>query len=436
MSNDLLIKNARVWPSADAEVIEDASILIKDGELIRIGKFRARANTLIDVDGCLVMPGFVQTYLHLCQTIFRGIAEDMPLLPWLKNYIWPMEASHDPASIRASAILSCAELIRSGTTAFMSMETVRHTNAVFEAVQETGLIGVICHCLMDETGGYKPLTVELEESLAECDVLLDHWGDHERLQLGVAPRFALSCSGDNMRETCDYAREKGLLLHTHASEQIPEVELVKERTGLLNIEYLHSVGLTGPDVGLAHCVHTEPHEREILVETDTRILHCPSANLKLASGIAPIPEYMKAGLTVSIGADGAPCNNRFDMFMEMREAGLIQKPRLRAQALPVADIVRMATLEGARTLRQEKEMGTLEKGKRANLIFLSPDRFHVISSKDPATNVVYSHEASDVMLTMVDGEILYEDGRLTTIDEAALRKTVVEQRQKLEERAF
>ena len=432
---DVLIKNARVWPAAGKDVIEGGSILIKEGRIAKIGKFHARADVVVDAEGALAMPGFIQTHVHLCQTIFRGAGEDMPLLPWLRHVVWPLEAAHDPDSIEASALLSCAELIRSGTTAFLSIETVRHTDHAFAAVEKSGLMGVIGHCFMDDTGGYKPLSVDMEDGLAYCDVLLNHWRDHDRLKLAIAPRFALSCSADNMKQASSYARHHHLLLHTHASEQIPEIELVQEKTGMHNIKYLHSVGLTGPDCCLAHCVHTLSDERAMLQETQTKVLHCPSANLKLASGIAPIPEYLESGITVSIGADGTPCNNRLDMFLEMREAGLMQKIRLGPEALSANDVVRMATEGGAKTLGWEKEMGTLEVGKRANVIIVDQDDFHVIPNRDPATNVVYSNCARDVIMTIVNGEILYEDGHLTKIDEDKLRAKVFDQRKRLFKRA-
>ena len=435
MTQEILIKNAQLWISADREIVRDGSVLIRDGRIARVGRFHARAEVVIDADGGLVMPGFIQGHVHLCQTLFRGGAEDLPLLPWLTKYIWSLEAAHDEDSLWASALLACAELIRGGTTAFLSMETVHHTNVAFRAVAETGLMGVISHCLMDESGGYKPLAVDIDDGLADCDLLRERWKDNDRLRLAVAPRFALSCTGDNLREAAAYAREHGLLLHTHASEQVTEVELVRERTGMYNIEYLHSLGLTGNDVCLAHCVHTQPHERQILAETGTQVLHCPSANLKLGSGIAPIPEYLQSGMVVAIGADGAPCNNRLDMFMEMREAGLLQKIRLGPRALPARDIVRMATESGARALGWSDEMGTLEEGKRANLILVSQDSMHVLPSTDVAGNLVYANDAGDVLMTLVNGKILYEDGKLTTIDEDKLKDEVRRQRKKLFERA-
>lgn len=435
MRRDLLIKNARVWPAAGQPVIEKGSVLVRDGRIAKVGRFTARADEVVDADGQLLMPGLIQGHIHLCQTIFRGAGEDLPLLPWLRRVIWPLEAAHDEESIRVSAQLACAEMIRGGTTAFLSIETVRHTEYAFRAVHEAGLMGVIGHCLMDMTGGYRPLAVEVEDALADLDLLQERWGDHPRLRVGVAPRFALSCSGKNMRKAADYAREHGLLLHTHASEQVAEVDIVLERTGKHNIDYLHSVGLSGPDVCLAHCVHTQPGERHLLQETQTKVLHCPSANLKLASGIAPIPEYLDMGITVSIGADGTPCNNRLDQFMEMREAGLMQKIRLGAEALPARDIVRMATEGGARTIAWENDMGSIEAGKRANLIIVNQDSVHTLPSTDPATNIVYSNNAADVLMTIVDGRILYEDGALTTIDEEKLRADVRRQRQRLMKRA-
>lgn len=435
MATTLLIKNARVWPSVRAHPMEKAAVLVRDGRIAKVGRFTARADVTVDADGQLLMPGLIQGHIHLCQTIFRGLGEDMPLLPWLRNIVWPMEAAHDEDSIRASALLACAEMIRGGTTAFLSIETVRHTEHAFRAVHEAGLMGVISHCLMDMTGGYAPLAVEIDDALAELDVLRERWEGHPRLKIGVAPRFALSCSGANMRKAADYAREHGYLLHTHSSEQVEEVTLVRERTGLYNIEYLHTVGLSGPDVCLAHCVHTQPHERELLRETGTNVLHCPSANFKLASGIAPIPEYLNMGINVSIGADGSPCNNRLDQFMEMREAGLMQKIRLGAEALAARDVVWMATEGGARTLGWEREMGTIEVGKRANLILVNQDSVHTIPSADPATNIVYSNVASDVLMTIVDGRILYEDGELTTIDEEKLRADVRRHRARLCARA-
>lgn len=435
----VLIHHAELWPDPYAESMADGYLLIEDGTIVSMGSGKLPnvppGTESIHARGQLLMPGLVQTHVHLCQTIFRGIAEDLPLLPWLRGYIWPMEAAHRPESIQASTRLAAAELIRSGTTAFMSMETVRHTDAVVEALRSTGLIGLVCHCLMDETAGYPDLAVPVRDGLAQIDRLMEQVRDEPLLDIGVAPRFVLSCSEANMKEAAAYARQHGRMLHTHAAEQMEEVQLVRERTGRHNVEYLHELGMTGPNVALAHCVHTEAHERAILRDTDTRVLHCPSANLKLGSGIAPVPEYLEMGLTVSLGADGTPCNNRLDGFLEMREAALIQKPRRGADALSARDVLRMATAYGARTLRREADFGRLAPGRMANLILLNPDSPHVAPCEDPASRVVYAHEASDVTLTMVHGRVLYRDGEFTTLDLPALLADAREERVHLERRA-
>ncbi len=416
-----LIKNATLWPSAYEEVIEHGSLLIKGGRIEKVGRFKAWADLEIDAEGGLVMPGFIQTHVHCCQTLFRGLAEDMALLEWLKKKIWPFEAGHTEETIRLSAQLTCAELIRGGTTAFLSFETVRHTGAVMEAVKEAGLTATICHCLMDETCGYGPLVVDTYEALGYCDMLLDQWGDDEQVHLGLAPRFALSCSEKNLRLAADYARDRGILLHTHASEQIEETELIRAQTGMGNIAYLHSLGLSGPDVYLAHCVHPDESEKFLLAETGTHVLHCPSANMKLGSGIAPVPEYLDMDISVSLGADGAPCNNRLDMFTEMRLAGLLQKMKCGPATLGVRDIVYMATQGGADALGAGDEMGSLEVGKRASLIIVSMDNPHCLPSNDVASDLVYACLPSDVNMTMVNGKILYMDGEFRTLDMGRLK---------------
>jgi 5-methylthioadenosine/S-adenosylhomocysteine deaminase len=432
MERTILIKNARLWPDVTGPVLENGRLLIRGSRISKIGSFHARADEIIDADGCYVLPGLIQTHLHCCQTLFRGAAEDLALLPWLRHRIWPLEAAHDRDTLRISTRIAAAEMIRGGVTAALTFETVRHTEVVGDTLQEAGLMAVVSHCLMDETGGYEPLAIPIGDALADCELLLERWRGKDGLRLAIAPRFALSCSADALREAADYARSRGLLLHTHCAEQVQEIEYVRRRTGMGNVEYLHSLGLTGPDVCLAHCVHVSPGEREILRQTDTRILHCPSANMKLGSGIAPIPDYLEDGLTVSLGSDGAACNNRLDLFSEMRLAGLLQKLSRGPQCLPARDLLRMATKSAAKTLGWQDEMGTLEPGKRANLILVDASRPDALPSEDPAATIVYACSAANVALTMVNGRILYDEaGGLTTVDTRQLRRDAVVQRKRL-----
>lgn len=266
-------------------------------------------------------------------------------------------------------------------------------------------------------------------------MLADSLRGRPHLRLAVAPRFALSCSGDNLRAAAEFARSRGFLLHTHASEQIAEVEWIQSRTGMDNVAYLHSCGLSGPDVCLAHCVQVDARERALLAETGTRVLHCPGANMKLGSGLAPIPELREAGVTVALGADGAACNNRLDIFAEMRLAGLIQKVRLGPDALPARDIVRMATEDGARALGWGRETGLLETGRRADIVLIDTDDLSILPGDDPAASVVYAAHPGAVALTMAAGRILYENGEFATLDVERVSSEAREQRRKLFRRA-
>jgi len=423
MSTSLLIKSATV-------VTLDADNLIFEGDVfIENGRIRALEGSLadshkgvevIDARGSVLLPGFVQTHVHLCQTLFRGAADDLALIDWLKRRIWPMEAAHTAESVYASARLGIAELIRGGTTCALTMETVRHTDAVFSAVEETGFRATVGKCMMDKGQGVpSQLLEQTETSIAESLDLLERWHgqDDNRIRYCFAPRFALSCSREMLERIARLASERGVMIHTHASENKQEIEAVELETGHRNIEYLNKAGLTGAHVVLAHCVHLDENELGILARTGTHVAHCPSSNLKLGSGFAPIPEMLRRGVSVSLGADGAPCNNRLDMFTEMRTAALIQKALHGADTLPALAVLRMATINGARALGLEKEIGSIEPGKRADLTLVNTNRLHTTPRPDPVSTLVYAAEASDVETVIIDGRAVMREGQLLTMNE-------------------
>src|SRR5262245_40611162 len=340
---------------------------------------RKEASCILDAAGKIVMPGFVQTHLHLCQTIMRGAADDLALLDWLKQRIWPFEAAHDERSLRASAQLGLAELIRGGTTCILSMETVHNTDAVFDEAQRSGLRASIGKCFMNAgNGAPRRLLQPARQALAECEALHKTWHKESdgRIRLALAPRFILSCTEGLLRDADALARQWGVLLHTHAAENRDEVRWVKQHTGCGNIEAFNRYGLLHDRLCVAHCVWTNNREKGLLRESQARVLHCPSSNLKLGSGIAPIWKMHRAGISVSLGADGAACNNNLDMFQEMRLAALLQKALHGPEAMPAATVLEMATLGGARALGLEKEIGSLEIGKRADVILVNLRNLH------------------------------------------------------------
>lgn len=409
-------------------------LLIAAGRIKDIGGKGQTADTVIDATDCAIIPGFVQTHIHLCQTIFRGAADDLALIDWLRQRVWPMEAAHSAQSIAASARLGVAELIKGGTTCALTMETVNHTAEVFKVVEETGFRATVGKCMMDK-GDEVPVVLQeqTENSIAESLALLEAWHgkDDGRIRYCFAPRFAVSCTRELLHKVAGLARARGVMVHTHASENKTECELVERESGMRNIVYLDSLGLTGPHVALAHCVHLKDDEFEILKSTQTNVVHCPSSNLKLGSGIAPVKRMLDEGISVSLGADGAACNNRLDMFTEMRTAALLQKALHGPEVLPAIRALRMSTIDGARAMGLDAEIGSIEIGKKADLALVRLDGLHSTPAADIVSALVYSAEAGDVDTVLVGGRTVMRDRRLLTIDEAATRASASAEAQNL-----
>jgi len=411
-----LFVNAQLVRCDAAMSVEHADLRVVDGVIAEIGRDLERDDAeVVDLSGRWLMPGFVQSHVHLCQTLFRGLADDLQLLDWLRTRIWPLEASHDDDSMYWSARLGVSELLLGGTTAILDMGTARSVDPLFTACGEAGLRAFIGRALMDrdnEAGLSQPTEAALQ---AACDEA-DRHAHHARQGYAFAPRFVPSCTEELLRQVVVEARRRGCLIHSHASENRAEVELVRELTGRDNLVYLHGLGMSGPDVALAHCVHVTDEEVELLAETGTRVLHCPSSNLKLGSGICPVPELVEAGVHVSIGADGAPCNNRLDAFTEVRTAALVQKPRLGADAMPAALALALATRHGAEALGLPA--GELSVGKLADLVVLDADDLAALPGHDPMSTIVYAMRPASVQSTWIAGECVARDGRVVGWDRA------------------
>jgi 5-methylthioadenosine/S-adenosylhomocysteine deaminase len=418
----LLLRGGTVLTMNDRLDIVEGDVSVRDGRIESVGHANSTGHeTVLDASGALVLPGFIQTHIHLCQTLFRGFADDLALIDWLRTRIWLMEAAHTPASIRVSARLAACELLSSGTTSVLTMETVHETDAVFEEVAAAGLRAVVGKCMMDADANVpsrllQPARAAIDESLA----LHRRWNGAAggRLRAAFAPRFAVSCSRDLLEEVGSLSSSRGMLVHTHASEQQAEIAIVERQTGKRNIEYFEAIGLASERLCVAHCVWVDEREQAILASRRVKVLHCPGSNLKLGSGIAPVAELRARGISVSLGADGAACNNRLDMFDEMRLAAVLQSVRVGPGALPARDAVWMATREGARALGLESEIGSVEPGKQADLIVVTLDRPHLAPGRDPYSTLVYAARGTDVRHTVVGGQVLVRDSRPVYMDPA------------------
>jgi len=417
-----LIKNCKiVQVGTDKTGCIDGDILIKDSLIDEIGnpinpdKKKIKIHKKIDAKGKFIIPGFIQSHIHLCQTFFRGQAEDLELLDWLEKKIWPMEASHDARSMEESVRIGLSELIASGTTTVIDMGTAHHTEQIFKVAQDMGVRAYIGNAMMDS--GEK-LPVRLREKTDEIinkslGLISKYHGKAKgRLKYILSPRFILSCSDDLFTEIKRISELKDLLIQTHAAENPKEQKAVKEIKGKTEIQYFNDMGILKDNLILAHCVWLEESDMSLIKENNVSVAHCPTVNLKLGSGIAKVHEMSENGINIGIGSDGAPCNNNLNMFSDMKLAGLLQKYQCGVKALPAKRLLEMATINGARALHRDNELGSIEKGKKADLVMLDLNRPNTLPEIDDVyTRIVYSADSKNVSMVMVDGQIIYKKYR-------------------------
>jgi 5-methylthioadenosine/S-adenosylhomocysteine deaminase len=422
----LLIEGATLLGLADRGDIRPREDLYAEGGTIRATgeeawRLAAAAGPPVerlDARGKWALPGFVQAHLHLCQTLLRNGPEDLELLPWLETHVWPGEAAHDAATMAVSARLGLSECLAGGVTAVLDMGTIRYSDALFEAAARSGVRYAGGNVLMDDPETTPPnLRATPDEGLAETERLRVsfHGGEEGRLRVAVQPRFAVSCTDGLLRRAAEFASGKALLIHTHASENRGEVELVRRRTGLGNVAYLDRVGILTERTCLAHAIHTDPADWELLRARGTSVAHCPTSNMRLASGVCPVCDLRRSGVRVCLGSDGAACNNSLDPFREMRLAAFLPQTRPAPERLPAFEVLRMATWEGARALHLPGPEG-LVAGGRADLAILDPEAEWALPdawSQEPYGAIVYSMSRGNVFATIVDGRVRYRAGDAT-----------------------
>jgi 5-methylthioadenosine/S-adenosylhomocysteine deaminase len=438
----LLVRGGTLVTCDAAHRVLAGDVAIDQGRILALGPDAARVAgegaTILEAGGCVVMPGLVQTHIHLVQTLFRGLADDVQLLTWLKRFIWPLEAAHDEASLAVSAELGLAELIRGGTTTLLDMGTVHGHDTVLDACARSGLRVLGGKAMMDQGEGVPAGLLESSrDSLRESERMARAWRMEGESRVGYAfcPRFILSCSPDLLRDTAALAADLGCLVHTHAAEQAEERAAVRALLGGEDIAVLAGLGITGKNAVLAHGVQLTDDEIAGLARAGTAIAHCPSSNLKLGSGIARVEALRQAGVRVGIGADGAPCNNNLDGWVELRLAALLSKVRAGTTSMPARDALRLATIDGARVLGLENEIGSLEVGKRADLIVVAIDDLHTAPAVDLFSTLVYACQSRDVRHAVVGGDVLMKDRVLQRHDAPRLAARAREEALRVARRA-
>lgn len=417
----ILISNARIIvdDKTDNYIIKKGDIAIEDDRIIKVadeGELPRgwKADKKIDGSDKVVLPGFVNTHTHAAMSLFRSYADDLPLMKWLKEKIWPLEDKLTAEDVYWGSMLAICEMLRSGTTTFADMYFFM--DEVARAVEESGIRACLSRGIVKFTA---------EESIPYSKAFIQKWNNTAdgRITTMLGPHAPYTCPPDLLKDVViPLASELGVGMHIHLSETKGEVEDMVTKYGMTPIKLMESIGLFKHHVLAAHVVHPDKEELAILKANNVNVAHNPESNLKLASGIAPIPAMLEAGINVSLGTDGAASNNNLDMLSEMRTMALIHKATtFNPEVIPAHEALRIATANGAKALNL-KEVGILAPGMKADMICIDLNKAHMQPLHNIIANIVYSAHSSDITHTIVNGKILLEDGKLTTIDEKMVIK--------------
>ncbi len=411
--------------------IEEANVLVdrETGRIVEIGE-TARGDATLDASGSLVVPGLVNTHCHVAMTLLRGYADDKPLDAWLREDIWPTEAALEPADIAAGTRLGAVELLKNGVTALGDMYF--EIPEIADALAEAGLRARIGHGIVTVGKDEADARADFEEGL-EYARELDGAADG-RIRTALMPHSLTTVDGELLDEFVPRARKADIPLHYHANETREEVEPIVEEHGVRPLEYADELGMLEPGDFIAHGVHTDETEIELLAERDVGVAHCPASNMKLASGIAPIQEMLESGVTVGIGTDGAASNNDLDAFDELRDAAMIGKLGADdAAAVAAPNVVRAATEGGAKLLGFDS--GRIEVGALADLAVVDLEKPHLTPAHDLVSHLAYAVRGSDVEHTVVGGEIVVQNREVRSFDETEVRREAEHRAEALIERA-
>jgi len=409
---EIAVRNGIVLTMDDEmKVFSPGSIGIEDGEIRYVGGDEARGEEEIDARGCIVTPGFVNCHTHSPMTLFRNAFEDQPLEKWLKEYVWPVEARLKPEHVKVGALVAAAEMALNGVTCFNDMYF--YMDQVAEAAVEVGIRGVLSEGL-----------VELFSDRASEEILRKgtefarrYHGWKGMIWTALGPHAEYSCSLEFLRRVREEADRLGVGIHIHLAETKPPVDEFVRAHGKTPIKALDEIGFLRNDVLIAHAIYLDDEDLRIIRERDVAVAYNPVSNMKLASGAARIEEMMRVGIRVGLGTDGPGSNNTLDMIQDMKIASLLQKLKyMDPSSLPARSVVRMATRGGAEALNLDHMIGSIEVGKRADIVVINTRKVRYQPIRDPYTALTYCGSGSDVRDVIVDGRIIVRDGVLQTID--------------------
>jgi 5-methylthioadenosine/S-adenosylhomocysteine deaminase len=406
----ILIKDGYVI-TMDGPPIEGGYVLIEDDRIAYVGREEQKADHIINANGCAVMPGLVNAHTHAAMTLFRGYADDMPLQQWLEEHIWPIEACLTDNDVYTGTMLACLEMIRSGTTAFADMYF--HMDQAARAVDESGIRASLSYGMIELFDEAKAVT-----ELQEGGRFVGQWNNAAdgRITTMYGPHAPNTCSREFLSKVKEQAVEDNARIHIHMLETEAELNQMKEQYGMCSVNMLDEIGFLGPDVLAAHCIWLSSGDMDIMAEKNVNAVHCPVSNMKLASGIAPVPELLRRGVNVALGTDGCASNNSLDMFGEMKTAALLHKVNeMDPSALPAGEVLKMGTSNGAKALGIPA--GILKQGMAADIIIVDMQTPGLTPVHEPISHLIYAARGPDVKTAIVNGQVLMEDGTVLSIDQ-------------------
>jgi cytosine/adenosine deaminase-related metal-dependent hydrolase len=452
LSSILISGGTVVTMDARHRVITNGAVLTDGSRIAKVGKQSEvkgypEAEFELDAEGMVILPGLIDTHVHLAQALLRGCADDTSLIDWLQKFVWPLQGNFDAQDGKASAELCMLEMIKSGTTTFL--ESLLHSrygfDGIAESVESSGMRGILSKTVMSLPGYGSEKSImhpgmieDGETCLREVENHFKRWNGRadDRIRVWYGARSLGGCTPSLYAQIANGSKRLGTGVTMHLSEVEEDVRYTRREYGKMPVEFMDQVGLVRSNVVFAHGVWLTEDEWEILARKDANVAHCPSSNMKLASGTAKVPEMMQAGVNVSLGCDGGPSNNCYDMIREIKTASLLQKVRtMNPLTMSAETVLEMATINGAKSLGLQGQIGSIEAGKKADLVMISMRKPHLTPVFNPVSHIVYATDGSDVETAIIDGNIIMENRVAKSLDEEQIMRNANDRAAKLLERA-
>ncbi|WP_237690698.1 amidohydrolase family protein [Paenibacillus caui] len=435
MSAKLIYNGTVLTMDPDNRIFKPGYVYIENNLIREVGEWKEdgsldhllkQASFRYNAEGKAVIPGLVNTHTHLFQTFMRGVSDHLPLAQWLREIIWPISVAMEPEDFYLAAVIGCMENLKSGATYLMDHHyihtSLENTEGVLRAIADSGIRGHLARGGSDLCGEHRLRETD-EQIFSHTDELLDRWEGEasDRIRIALGPLNLYACSRPYLEKAAKFSKDRNLISHVHVAETKEQIGNTMQNYGMRNLELLNDIGLLGDKTQVVHGIWLDDGELETIAKHKATVVHCPVSNMYLASGVARVPEMQRMGINVALGTDGPGSNNCQDNLEVLKFTACLHKVNaLDATLLPPMDVLRMATINGARAMGREDELGSLEPGKKADVVTVDLMKAHIAPVHRVSSALVYNANGNDVDLVIVNGQIAVESGKCTLVDEAEI----------------